>query len=150
MSKNSSVVRLINHPIPDDRVANFIRGMSVSIDGPCYVDTNSVSYGLEIKKLREVVVSYMSTIYDGFLHQNHDHLQNLERNVRDSVEEFIAGNYFVDEQALKLWLSKPGNTKQKFEKIRQEVIKMFRKLKYDGNDCMVITWVKELLEARRR
>ena len=139
---------LINHPIPD-HVANFISDMTVHID-EAYVDTNSVLYGREIKILREVIVSYMETLYNGFLSHNYDHVPAMERNVRDSVDDFIAGNYFVDENALKKWLSKAGNTKQKFEKLRQEVIKMFRKLKYDGPYSMVLTWVKELFDGRRR
>ena len=139
---------LINHPIPD-HVANFISDMTVHID-EAYVDTNSVLYGREIKILREVIVSYMETIYNGFLSHNYDHVPAMERNVRDSVDDFIAGNYFVDENALKKWLSKAGNTEQKFEKLRQEVIKMFRKLKYDGPYSMVLTWVKELFDGRRR
>lgn len=145
---NSSVVTLINHPIPD-HVANFVRHMTVHID-QAYVDTNSVSYGREIKMLREVIVSYMETLYNGFLNHNYDRVPGMERNVRDSVEDFIAGNYFVDEHALREWLSRRGNTEQKFEKLREEIIKMLRKLKYDGQDSMVITWVKELFEARRR
>ena len=148
LSKNSSVMMLINHPMPD-HVINFISHMTVYID-EALVDINSALYGREIKTLREVIVSYMETLYNGFLNHNYDHVPCMERNVRDTVDDFIAGNYFVDENALKEWLSKKGNTKQKFEKLRQEVIKMFRKLKYDGTDSMVLTWVKELFEARRR
>ena len=149
LSRQSSVARLIYHPIPDDRTASFIQDMAVFINDPRYVDTNSVPYGEAIKKLREAVVAYMR-IYYSILNQYDDDLQDLEKNVRDNVEDIIARNYFVDEQALNFWLSKRGNTRQKFDKARLEVINMFQRLRCDGDDCMVITWVKELLEASPR
>ena len=140
---------LITEPIPD-RDANFIRDMSVHIDKPG-VDENSISYGQQIEQLRNLIVSYMGALYDDLLiHGSFQHHPDLEQEVRDTVEGFIAGNYFVDENALQEWLSGRGNTKQQFQKMRQKVIEMFRKLIYDGPNSMVLTWVKELFDARRR
>ena len=144
LSKNSCVVKDIKHPIPDC-VKETIADMRVFIDEPHYFDTNSRLYGQEIEKLRKAVVADMKTIYDHFLVQNVEHLQGLGEN----VEKFIAGDYFVDREAKKRWLSKSENTEQEFKTAHQEVIKMFQRLKYDGRDCMLATWVKELVEAQR-
>ena len=124
--------------------------MSVHI-GKLGVDENSISYGQQIEHLRNLIVSYMRALYDDLVY--HDSFQRhtvLERNVRDTVDRFIAGNYFVDENALQKWLSKRGNTQQQFQEMRQKVIEMFRKLIYDGPNSMVLTWVQELFEAQRR
>ncbi len=97
----------------------------------------------------------MEVLYNGILTGKYDFVPVVERNVRDTIEEFIAGNYFVDEDAKNVWLSQRGNTEKKFDAIHEEVINMFRKLIYrpwhpccEGN--MVLTWVLELFEARRR
>ena len=92
----------------------------------------------------------MAELYRGHQTGNFEGVPAAERKVRDIVEEFLAGNYFVDEQALKLWLSQRGNTEQEFSKARQKVIDMFRNLKYESGSDMVITWVKELFEAKSR
>ena len=150
LSRNSSVVMLTTEPIPE-LDANFIRGMSVHIIDKPVVDENSISYGQQIEHFRNLIVSYMRALYDDLVY--HDSFQrhlDLEQEVRDTVEEFIGENYFVDKNALREWLSGRENTQQHFQEMRQKVIEMFRKLIYDGPNSMVLTWVKELFDARRR
>ena len=137
-------MRLIKNPIHKHRVVNLIRSMKVHIKRPRYLDTNSVSYGRAIEKLREDVVAIMKTTMEGFLQQNRARVPDMTRWFAIRVEKFISGNYFVDKQALQEWLSI-----RMFENTLWHVVEMFRsvKLKPDGNDCIVTTWVKEFMEA---
>ena len=41
------------------------------------------------------------------------------------VEEFIAGEYFVDPYALNIWLAQ-GGKKTRYEEVKKEVVEMFR------------------------
>lgn len=147
LSPNSNVLQSIYQPVPE-HIANFIRNIMKVHPTESYLDVNSENYGREIELLRNVIVSYMEAINNGLDDTtNFDSLPGFERNVRDTVLEFLAGRYYVDEVALKLWLQK--HKKERFEEAEKEVERMFRDLIYDDGNDKVIVWVKELRKAKQ-
>ena len=77
-----------------------------------------------------------------------DPVPNKEGNdVDENVNEFIKGDYFVDGDALKEWLKQKGNTRKKFDRVKEKVVDMFEKLKHTVQNDMVDNWVKELRTA---
>jgi hypothetical protein len=145
-------VNQINQPIPDKNAVDFIvNQMTVFFDGP-REDRNATTYGRRIDELREAIAVYMEGLYNQLSADDTDApVPNIERNyVDENVDEFIEGDYFVDGDALKEWLTQKGNTRKESDKavksVKEKVVDMFEKLnsKYAVQNDMVDNWVKEL------
>lgn len=152
LSSDSRIVQAYYQPLPEEFMDLIRNRMVVYVDEE-YLDKNSINYGQQIEILRGSVGMYMRSIYENLtsndrLDSNSFGISSWERQVRTIVEDFIAGNYFVDEQALEIWLRKRGNDQNTYDGGHREVVKMFRRLIYDGTNDDVIQWVKELVDLQ--
>lgn len=112
-----------------------------------YIDANAVAYGTKIQEIRGGVVTYMLLAKDVLANPpDPPKLTNAEKIIEMAVEEFLAREYFLDPQALSIWLKKGGKMKR-YEEVKKEVIRMFRLVEYHYNVGEVIEWVKELERA---
>ncbi|CAG2193978.1 unnamed protein product [Mytilus edulis] len=154
LSSDSRIVQAYYQPLSEEFMDLIRNRMVVHLDED-YLDKNSINYGQQIEILRGSVGMYMRSIYENLtskdrLDSNSFGICSWERQIRTSVEDFIAGNYFVDDQALKIWLRKRGNDQNTYDRSHREVVRMFRRLIYDGTNNDVIQWVNELVDASKR
>ncbi|XP_063447693.1 uncharacterized protein LOC134727244 [Mytilus trossulus] len=153
LSSNSHIVQSYYQPLSEGFMDLIRNRMVIHLDED-YIDKNSINYGQQIEILRGSVNMYMRSIYENLtskdrLDSNPFGICSWERQIRTTVEDFIASNYFVDEQALDIWLRKRGNEQSTYDRGHREVVKMFRRLIYDGTNNDVIQWVNELVDASK-
>ena len=141
ITPNMRVYESYNNPLTPPYQAAVQKELVAHMD-KSYIDANSVVYGVRVQQVRGMVVSYMLAIY----HDNHSQLPQMERHIIEQIEEFIAGEYFVDEYALKVWLTEGGTT-ARYEDVKAQVVQMFRRVEYHNGNDEVIQWVRELKQA---
>ena len=146
LSSDSRIVQAYNQPLPEEFM-NLIRNRMVVHLDEDYLDKNSINYGQHIEILRGSVGMYIRSIYERWTKLECIRHFPLEMQIITIVEDFIAGNYFVDKQALEIWLRKRGNDCSTYEGGHNEVVKMFRRLIYHGTNNDIIQWVKEMVDA---
>ena len=113
-----------------------------------YIDANASAYGIRIEYLKNAMVFYLQILLAGL--RDYDNIKlipPLERSIAPIVEEFIVRRYFVDEQALSLWIDRNGGTMERFEEVNAEVVRMFRRLERHYNDGETTQWVKDIMTA---
>ncbi|XP_067683349.1 uncharacterized protein [Haliotis asinina] len=86
-----------------------------------YIDANATAYGVAIKEISDMVVTYMYDYYTNNLYSG----PAVDRSIIDLIRLLNNGQLYVDEYAKQYWHQQGGDL-SKFEECRQEVVKMFR------------------------
>ena len=147
LDQTKGVYQAYHHPLNARYTQEVQENLVAHLDpGTEYIDANSVSDGLRKAELVQAVVNYMKALYTArkALQVN---LNNYEKRIRDVLREFIAGNVFVDEMALQIWLTK-GGTRARYEDVRDQVVRMLKRLDPDKGNTEVGDWINEMVKAR--
>lgn len=142
LSEDSSVLRNIRDPVPPP-IRELIGNILVVHAEHSFFDNNAEAFGRMVERLRNAAVAYMERLY---ILPDPPGLTEMEIYMSEVVEEFIAGDYFVDENVLRIWLKKGGN-RDLFEKVRRQVQSMLRALVPHKGNNMLADWVLELKKA---
>ena len=143
VSKTSRVHQAYEQPLSED-VKQAIESELVVHTPPNqkHHDENALTYGFAVNWLRKYAVKYMNQLFEEMVNNNGEILSTKagKAEIKKVVDLMNAPGeeIYVDRQALAWWLSK-GGSEAKYERCRDQVAEMFRRL----HSKEISMWVSE-------